>query len=83
MERNVGRAGLGKVFNYAVDWRDHKVNVDWLSDAVIAQSLADHRTDSEVGYEVVVHNVEVDDIGTGIQRVAHLHTDLGEVGAED
>ena len=43
----------------------HQVHVDRRLDAVLAQRLAHQRADGEVRHVVVVHHVEVDEVGAG------------------
>src|SRR5690606_4616079 len=49
-------AGGGEVRDDAVHRLDHQVHVDEGLYAVLAQRLADHRADGEVGDVVVVHH---------------------------
>mgnify|MGYP002139184355 CR=1 FL=1 len=48
-----------------------------------AQRLADHRADGQVGHVVVVHHVEVDDVGAGGEDLVDFLTQAGEIGGED
>src|SRR5690606_3625304 len=65
MEGDVRGTGLGEIADQAVDRRDHQVHVDGCRDAVLAQRLADHRADGEIGDVVVVHDVEMYHVSTG------------------
>jgi hypothetical protein len=83
VEGDVGGAGLGEVRDDAVHRLDHQVHVDGRGDAVLAQGLADQRADGQVGHVVVVHDIEVHDVGAGGQHVVDLLAELGEVGGQD
>ena len=82
-KRDVGRAGLGEIRNDAVDRLDHQVHVDRRGDAVLAQRLAHQRPDREVRHVVVVHHVEVDDVGAGGEHRCDFLAESREVGGQD
>ena len=50
---------------------------------MVPQSLAHHGTDREVGDVVVVHDVEVDDVGASREDPVNLGTELREIRRED
>ena len=83
VEGDVGGAGVDEVGDGGVDGADHEVDVDGGGNAVVAEGLADHGADGEVGHVVVVHDVEVDDVGAGLEDVVDLLAELGEVGGKD
>ncbi len=83
MEGDVAGTGLGEVTDHAVDRRDHQVGIDLGADAVITQRLAHHRPDGQVGHVMIVHHVEVDDIGPGGQHILDLLPQAGEVSGQD
>src|SRR3989344_3934627 len=81
-------AGLGEGRGQGVNGLHHQVHVDGHLraigfDAVLAQGLADHRPEGQVGHVMVVHHVEVDPVRAGVDHVAHLFAQAGEVGRED
>ena len=45
-----------------------------------AQSLADHRAETQIRHVMVVHHVEVDPVGAGCQDIANLLAKTGKVG---
>src|SRR5580658_6464187 len=47
------------------------------------QRLAHHRPDRQIGHIVIVHDIEVDEIGAGVQHGIHFLSESGEVSAED
>ncbi|MNN56325.1 hypothetical protein D3C81_1712470 [compost metagenome] len=83
MEGDVAGAGLDEVADDPIDRLDHQVGVDRRADAVLAQGAADHRADGQVGHVVVVHHVEVDDVGAGGENLVDLLAQAGEIGGED
>ena len=83
VEGDVGGAGVDEVGDGGVNGADHEVDVDGGGNAVVAEGLADHGADGQVGNVVVVHDVEVDDVGTGLEDVVDLLAELGKVGGED
>jgi hypothetical protein len=83
MEADQAGAGLGEIRDDPVDRLDHQVHVDRCRHPVLAQRLADQRADGQVGYVVVVHDVEVDPVGAGLEDVVDLLAQSGEVGRQD
>ncbi|KAG1388354.1 hypothetical protein G6F58_013510 [Rhizopus delemar] len=83
MEADVGGTGLGEIRNDAVHRLDHQVHVDRRGHAVLAQGLADHRADGQVGDIVVVHHVHVDPVRAGGDDVADFLAQAGEVSRQD
>jgi len=83
VEGDEGGAGIGKVGDDAVDGGDHQMHVNGGGDAVIAQGLADHGANRQVGDVVVVHHIEVHDVSAGGQDVVHFLPELGKVSGED
>ena len=67
MEADDRRAGLGEVGHDAVDRLHHQVHVD-RHRRVRPDRLADQRPDRQVRNVVVVHHVEVDEVGAGGDR---------------
>jgi len=55
VERDVRSPGLSEVLNHAVNWLYHQMYVNILRYSVVAQSLAYHWADREVGNVVVVY----------------------------
>ena len=59
------------------------MHVDRRVDAVLAQRLADERADREIRDVVVVHDVEVDEVGAGRDDGVDLLAEAREVGRQD
>jgi hypothetical protein len=83
VEGDVAGPGLGEIGDDPVDRLDHQVHVDGRGHAVLAQGLADQRTDRQVGYVVIVHHVEVHDVRAGAQHIVDLLAQACEIGGED
>ncbi len=83
MERHVAGAGIDEIADQAIHRLDHQVAVDRRGDAVLAQRLAHHRPHRQVGHVMVVHDIEMDDVGPRRQHVLDLLPQTGEVGGEN
>ena len=83
MERDVRRPGSGEARDDAVDRLHHQVHVDVGGDAVIAERLAHQRSHRQVGDVVVVHHVEVNEVGAGFQHRIDLFPETGEIRRQD
>ena len=83
VEGDVRRAGIYEVVDGGVYGGHHEVHVDGGRHAVIAQGLAHHRADGEVGHVVVVHDVEMHDVGASLEHVVDLLAKFSEVGREN
>ena len=77
------RASLKEIANNAVDRFDHQMHIDRCGDAVLAQRRANHRANGQVGDVVVIHDVEVHDIGAGCQHPVDVFTKTGKIGRQD
>ncbi len=82
MKRDVAGARRREIRNDAVHRSDHQMHVDRRLD-VLAQRLAHHRTDREIGHVMIVHHVEMDAVGAGGEHGSHLLAESREVGGED
>ena len=78
-----GSAGGGEGADQVVDRLHHQMHVDGRGDAIVSERLAHHGSDGEVGHIVVVHHVEVNDIGAGGQHRVHLGAQAREIGGQD
>ena len=83
VEGDIAGAGFGKHADQFIHRADHQVHVDGGGDAVVAQGLADHGADGQVGHVMVVHHVEMDHIGAGRQHRVALFPKTGKVGGKD
>src|SRR5690606_1226584 len=79
MEGDEAGAGGGEIGDQAIDRLDHQVHVD-RDGNVAAHRLADHRPDRQVRDVMVVHDVEVNQVGAGGLDRAHLLAEPGEIG---
>ncbi len=76
-------AGIGEHAHQVVHGPHHQVHVDDGVDAALAQRLAHQRAHRQVGHVVVVHDVEVDDVGAGLEHRLDFLAEAGEVGGQD
>jgi hypothetical protein len=79
MKRDVSSPSVGKHTNEIIDGLYHKVNVDGRHYTVLAQRLAYHRADRQIGYIVIVHDIEMDNVSTGGQDRVDLFPKAGKV----
>ena len=73
--------GVGELLEQDLGVVDHEVAVEEEVGA-LAQRLHDRRADGEVGHEVTVHHVDVEEVGDPADPV-DLGPEIGEVGGED
>src|SRR5690606_10718945 len=74
VEGNVGGTGLNEITDDAVDRLHHQMDVDGGLEAVITQRLAHHGADGQVRHVMIVHHVEVDNVGTRRQHGVNVLT---------
>ena len=76
---DIARPRLGKIRYDTVHRLDHKVDINLRGHTVLAQSIANQRSNGQVGNIVIVHDVEVDNIGPGLEDVIHFFSQAGEI----
>ncbi len=74
--------GLGKIRNDAIDRFDHEVHVDHCP-GERADRFADQRPDRQVGNVMIVHHVEVNDVGARGNHRLDFFAELGEIRGQD
>jgi hypothetical protein len=81
------RAGFGKPADQDIGRLDHQMRVDADIDAfaveVSSERLADWRPDRQIRHVVIVHDVEVDQVGAGLDDGTHLFAETGEIGGQN
>ena len=83
VECDVGSSGINEGLDGFIDGGNHKVDIDGGGDTVVAKGLADHRSDCQVRNVVVVHDIKVNNIGSGLQHVVDFGTEAGEISGKD
>ena len=83
VEGDVRGSGIDEGLDGLIDRGNHKMDIDRGGNAVVTKGLADHRSDGQVRDVVVVHNIEVNDIGSGLQDVVNFGTEAGEISGKD
>ena len=73
---------LNKITNQPIDWLDHQMDINGGDNAIVTQRLADHGTNSQVGYIVIVHDIKMDYVGTGGQHRIHVLAQSGKIGGQ-
>ena len=82
MESDDARPGLGKIGNDPIHRLHHQMHVDRNIDQW-TNRRADHRSDGEIRHIVVVHHVEMDEVGTGLHDSGNLRAKAGEIRGEN
>jgi hypothetical protein len=82
MEADDARARLGEFRHQPVDRAHHQVHVERQLD-MRPQRGAHHRADGEIRHVMVVHHVEVDQVGAGARHRLHFVAEAREVGRKD
>jgi len=75
-------AGFGEVGNDAIHRLDHQMHVNRHLH-VRADGFANQRADGQVGNIMVVHHVEVNNVGAGSDDIADFFAQTGEIGGQD
>ena len=83
MKGDIAGTRLGEIGDDAVNRLDHQVHIDGRGYTVFAQRLAHQRTDGQIRYVVIVHDIEMDNICTGLEDIGHFLTQTGKVGGEN
>ena len=78
-------AGVGELVDLALGALDHEVDLEDRARVVdlVAQGLDDDRPHRDRRDEVAVHDVDVDDLGAGLEHRADLLAEPREVGGQD
>ena len=83
VKRNVGGTRPCKIRDDPVGRLHHQANVNCRFDSKVPERLANHRSDRQVGDEVIVHDVEVDDVGTRVEHGLYVVTQSCKVRRQD
>ena len=78
-------AAAGKLFQVAIGLLDHQV---YVNDGVVLvddgrHGAQDGKGEGDAGYEVAIHDVDVDIVAAGFECRGDLFAQAGEVGGED
>ena len=80
MKTDIARPGRREIRHDAIDRAHHQMHIDRHRHAAAVQRLADHRPDRQIRHVVVVHHIEVDQIGAGFDHRIDLLAEAREVG---
>jgi len=83
VKRDVAGTGRREVRNDAVNGLDHQVHIDRRLDTVLAQGLTNQRPDRQIGHELIVHDIEVHDIGAGIEYGGDILAQASKIGGKN
>jgi hypothetical protein len=79
MKGDIAGTRFGEIRDYSVHGFDHEVHVDWRRDAMLAQGFANQRTNGQVGDKMIVHDIEMNNIGTGIKHGLDVLTETSKI----
>ncbi len=82
VKADVRGAGAREIRHDAIDRAHHQVNIDRHRHAVLAQRGTDLRPDREVGHVMVVHHIEVHQVGAGANHRVHFSAEARKVGGQ-
>jgi hypothetical protein len=80
MEGYITGTSFCEVRDDAINRINHEVYVDRCFDAVVSQRIANHRADRQVGHEVVIHDIKMDDVSACVQDSFDIFTQSSEIG---
>ena len=83
MEGDIRRTSLGEHLDELIDRGGHQVAVERCRDAAFSESLHDKRADCQVRDVMVVHNIDMNDIGSGLEDIPYLVSEPREISRED
>ena len=83
MEADERGTSLGEIGHQTVHRLHHQMHVDRRFDAVLAQGLADQRTNGEIRHVMVVHHIEVHPVRPGSEHGVHIGAKRSEVRGQD
>ena len=75
-------AGLGEGLEIGIDRRDHQMHVERLF-GVRPQRLHHRRADGDVGNEMAVHHIDMDQVGAGRLDRLDFRAQPGKIGGQD
>ena len=82
MHRDAVGAGLGEGFQIGIHRRDHQMHVERLF-GVGPKRLHHRRSDGDVGHEMAVHHIDMDEIGARRLDRLDLRAQPGKIGRQD
>src|SRR5690606_5307543 len=65
-----------------IDGGDHQVHVEGLV-GCLAHALHHRRAEADIGHEMPVHHVDMDEVGAGSVDCLNLFAQPGEIGRKD
>ena len=74
--------GLGEGLEIRIDRRNHQMDIERLF-GVRPQRLHHRRTDGDVGHEMAVHHIDMDEVGAGRLDRLDFRAQPGKIGRQD
>ena len=69
---DIAGARLSKVPDQLINRAHHQVHIDIGGDAILAQGGTNHRSDREIRHIVIIHDIEMYNIGSCIEHRVDL-----------
>jgi hypothetical protein len=79
VKANIRRAGLSEIADDAIDGLDHQMYVEWRFDSIPPQCIRHERTDRQVRDVMIIHDVEVNEISTGVENRTNFFAKTREI----
>ena len=79
MKRDNRRPCFGKCLNQIVNGFDHQMHIN-RHGGIRLQRCADHRAESQVRHIMIVHHVEMNQIGSRFDNFRYFLTQTGKIG---
>ena len=83
METDQGGSGICKLFDHVIDRLNHQVHIDRCGDPIVAQCLAHIRTDGQVRYEMIVHDIEMHPVCASLEYRLGVFSQARKVGRQN
>ena len=80
VKSNISGASGGKVLYQPIDRADHQVHIDRCFNAEASKVLAYFGTKSQHGDIVVIHDIEVNNVGTSLKHGTDFLPQASEIG---
>jgi hypothetical protein len=82
MKADVRRPCGGEIPHETVYGAHHEMNVNWRSNTMVAQCLANQRPNGQIRHVMIIHDVEMNDVRISGKYGTNLITESREIGRQ-